>query len=209
MNRNTWVAGSSSVLLLAALAGACRDRAEVGAGARGSDTAAGSESAAIGTDTGAAPANNELSDANIAALLDEANKADSSAGAIAVKKASSADVKKFARMMMGEHHALRLEGQQVAKKANITPAPPANDPVAPMAQEETRVLQSTAAGPAFDKAYIDQEVTAHRAVKDLLNQAEGAAKNADLKAAIQKATPVVERHLKEAERLQQQLSGKA
>ena len=191
MNRITWVAGSSSVLLLAALAGACRDRAEVGT--RGSDTAAG----------------NELSDANIAALLDEANKADSSAGAVAVKKASSAEVKKFARLMMGEHHALRLEGQQVAKKANITPAPPANDPVAPLAQEETRVLESTAAGPAFDKAYIDQEVTAHRAVKDLLDQAEGSAKNADLKAAIQKAKPVVDRHLQEAERLQQQLSGKA
>ncbi|HET7426541.1 MAG TPA: DUF4142 domain-containing protein [Gemmatimonadales bacterium] len=207
MNRITWVAGSSSVLLLAALAGACRDRAEVGT--RGSDTAAGSESAAIGTDTAAAPAGNELSDANIAALLDEANKADSSAGAVAVKKASSAEVKKFARLMMGEHHALRLEGQQVAKKANITPAPPANDPVAPLAQEETRVLESTAAGPAFDKAYIDQEVTAHRAVKDLLDQAEGSAKNADLKAAIQKAKPVVDRHLQEAERLQQQLSGKA
>jgi putative membrane protein len=189
------------------MAGACRDRAEVGT--RGSDTAAGSESAAIGTDTAAAPAGNELSDANITALLDEANKADSSAGAVAVKKASNAEVKKFARLMMGEHHALRLEGQQVAKKANITPAPPANDPVAPLAQEETRVLESTAAGPAFDKAYIDQEVTAHRAVKDLLDQAEGAAKNADLKAAIQKAKPVVDRHLQEAERLQQQLSSKA
>jgi putative membrane protein len=207
MNRNSWIAGSSSVLLLAALVGGCRNRAEVAT--RGSDTAAGGESAAIGTDTAAAPASNELSDANIAALVDEANKADSSAGAIAVKKASSADVKRFARMMMGEHHALRVEGQQVVKKANITPEPPANDPVAPMAQQETQVLQSTAAGPAFDKAYIDQEVTAHRAVKDLLNQAEGAAKNADLKAAIQKATPVVERHLKEAERLQQQLAGKA
>jgi putative membrane protein len=112
-------------------------------------------------------------------------------------------------MMMGEHHALRVAGEQVGKQAKITPSAPANDPVAPLVQQETSVLDSTPAGPRFDRAYIDQEVAAHRAVKDLLERSEGEADNPELKAVIGKARPVVDRHLKEAEELQQKLAGKA
>ena len=80
--------------------------------------------------------------------------------------------------------------------------------MAPLARQETSVLDSTPAGSQFDRAYIDQEVAAHRAVKDLLERSEGEADNPDLKA-VGKARPVVDRHLKEAEGLQQKLAGKA
>jgi len=210
MRRKYWHAGPSAIVALAVLAGACRSKDETGAansGAGSNESAAitptpsdsGSSSAAAGT----------LTDANIAALLDEANKADSAAGAVAVKKASGADVKRFAREMMGEHHALRLAGAAAARKAGLTPETPANDPVAALAKGEMAVLDSTAAGPAFDRAYIEQEVAAHRAVKDLLETSKGAAQNADLKAVIEKATPIVDRHLSEAEKLQEKLAGKA
>jgi putative membrane protein len=194
-----------TLLVLASVMGACRGRA-VPEGTN--ESASRTDTAAVGADTAAA-ATEELTDANIAALLDEANKADSAAGAVAVKKASSPGVKKFARMMMGEHHALRVAGEQVVKQAKITPSAPANDPVAPLAQQETSVLDSTPAGSRFDRAYIDQEVAAHRAVKDLLERSEGEAHNPDLKAVIGKARPVVDRHLKEAEELQQKLAEKA
>jgi putative membrane protein len=195
-----------ALLVLASVAGACRGRADT-EGAN--ESASRTDTAAIGSDTAIGATTEKFTDANIAALLDEANKADSSAGAAAVKKASSPAVKKFAREMMADHHRLRLEGQQVAKKANITPSAPANDPVAPLAQQETSVLDSTPAGSQFDRAYIDQEVAAHRAVKDLLERSEGEAENPDLKAAIGKARPVVDHHLKEAEKLQQKLAAKA
>jgi putative membrane protein len=112
-------------------------------------------------------------------------------------------------MMMGEHHALRVAGEQVVKQAKLTPSAPANDPVAPLVQQETSVLDSAPAGARFDRAYIDQEVAAHRAVRDLLERSEGEADNPDLKAVIGKARPVVDRHLKEAEVLQQKLAEKA
>jgi putative membrane protein len=205
MSRKLRQAIPGTLLVLASLAGACRGRSDT----QGTnETASRTDTAAVGSDTAAATAE-AFTDANIAALLDEANKADSAAGAVAVKKASSPAVKRFARMMMGEHHALRLAGQQAVKQAKITPSAPANDPVAPLAQQETGVLDSTPAGPQFDRAYIDQEVAAHRAVKDLLERSEGEADNADLKAAIGKARPVVDRHLKEAEGLQQKLTEKA
>ena len=205
MGRKLWQTIPGTLLVLASFIGACRGRADTEGT---NESASRTDTTAVGADTAAATTE-ELTDGNIAALIDEANKADSSAGAVAVKKASNPEVKRFARMMMGEHHALRLAGEKVVKEAKITPSAPANDPVAPLAQQETSVLDSTPAGSGFDRAYIDQEVAAHRAVKDLLERSEGEADNPDLKAVIGKARPVVDRHLKEAEELQQKLAEKA
>jgi putative membrane protein len=205
MSRKLRQAIPGTLLVLASVVGACRGRADTEGT---NESASRTDTATVGSDTATATTE-KFTDANIAALLDEANKADSSAGAVAVKKASSPAVKRFARMMMGEHHTLRVAGEQVVKQAKITPSAPANDPVAPLAQQETSVLDSTPAGSQFDRAYIDQEVAAHRAVKDLLERSEGEAENPDLRAVIGKARPVVDRHLKEAEKLQQKLAEKA
>lgn len=150
----------------------------------------------------AAPA---LTDANIVALLDEANVADSSAGSIAATKGTSADVKNFGRMMMGEHHALRVQGQQLAKKLNVTPEPPANDQSAAQMQQTMSMLNSTPKGAAWDKAYIDHAVTHHQAVIETANKGLAAAQNAELKALITKATPVLQKHLDRAEAIQKKL----
>ena len=206
MGRKLWQTIPGTLLMLASVIGACRGRADTEGT---NESASRTDTAAVGADTAAAATTEAFTDANIAALLDEANKADSSAGAVAVKKASSPAVKRFARMMMSEHHALRVAGENVVKQAKITPSAPANDPVAPLAQQETSVLDSTPAGAGFDRAYIDQEVAAHRAVKDLLERSEGEADNPDLKAVIGKARPVVDRHLKAAEELQQKVAQKA
>ena len=64
--------------------------------------------------------NAPLTDPNIVALLDEANKADSAAGAFAIGMATSPGVKAFAKMMMGDHHALRVQGEALAKKLNVS-----------------------------------------------------------------------------------------
>ena len=82
-----------------------------------------------------------------------------------------------------------------AKKLNVTPAAPSDDPVMPMAQDETNTLNSTAKGKDFDKAYIDDEVKVHKAVLDLATKAAGQTQNAALKNLIQKAAPVIQGHL--------------
>ncbi len=147
-----------------------------------------------------------LTDANIVALLDEANQADSASGAYALGKATNSEVKAFAKLMMGEHHALRLQGQQLAKKLNVTPQPPANDPLKPAVQAEMAALKAAPKGSQFDRTYIDQEVAIHRAVLDLAEQAHGAAQNQELRALIEKAKPVIEKHLDQAENLQKELA---
>lgn len=157
----------------------------------------------IPADTAGASA--PLTDANIVALLDEANQADSAAGALAVTKATSQEVKDFAKLMMSEHHALRKAGQQLAQKLNVTPASPATDPVKPLAEGEMKALESTPKGPEFDRVYIEQEVAAHKAVLDLAENAHGQAQNEQLKALIEQAKPVIQKHLDQAEKLQEKL----
>ena len=102
-------------------------------------------------------------------------------------------------------HHTDLQGAALAKKLNVTPAAPSDDPVMPMAQDETNTLNSTAKGKDFDKAYIDDEVKVHKAVLDLATKAAGQTQNAELKNLIQKAAPVIQGHLTKAESIQKTL----
>jgi putative membrane protein len=175
----------------------------------GVDTTAAASSTVTGdtsTMAAGAPApSGTWTDPNIVALLDEANMADSAAGSIAATKGTASDVREFARRMMRDHHQLRAQGAALAKKLNVTPAAPSDDPVMPMAQDETNTLNSTAKGKDFDKAYIDAEVNAHKAVLGLATKAAGQTQNTELKNLIQKAAPVIQGHLTKAEAIQKTL----
>ena len=61
----------------------------------GTDTTAASSTVSADTSTTAAPAAATWSDANIVALLDEVNAADSTAGALAATKGTAAAVREF------------------------------------------------------------------------------------------------------------------
>ena len=179
-----------------------RDQSAAASAESPADTGA----AAATTGAPAATPRSGLSDSNIVYLLDEANKADSAAGAVAAKKATRPDVKAFAKLMMGEHHALRAEGQALAKKLGVEPKAPQHDPLAPYAASEMKQLQTTPKGAEFDRTYIDNEVSVHQAVIDFANQARVTTQNADLRALIEKAGPVIKRHLDQAMAIQKQIS---
>jgi putative membrane protein len=198
---------SVGFILLAATA--CQGRTEnVG---RDQSAAA---SAATPPDTGApaagggAPAatpKGGLGDSNIVALLDEANKADSAAGAVALNKATNPDVKAFAKLMMGEHHALRVQGQALAKQLGVTPKLPERNPLAGYTTNEMAALKKTPKGPEFDRTYIDHEVSIHQAVLDFANQARVTTQTPELRDLIEKAAPVIKKHLDQAQEIQKKL----
>ena len=146
-----------------------------------------------------------LTDANIAALLDEANAGDSAGGKMATTKGTKADVRAFGTLMMRDHHALRAAGHNLVKKLNLTPAPPANDSLPGKVKAAQDNLASRDKGAAWDKAYIDGEVGAHQMVLALIDQAQGAAHAPDLKALLTKARPNIEMHLKRAQDIQSKL----
>ncbi len=147
-----------------------------------------------------------LTDANIAALLDEANAADSSNGALAVTKVTASSAKEFARMMMHDHHVLRKQGQELAAKLNLTPQAPANDSLPAMVKVMVDSLTATPKGAGFDKLYIDDEVMAHQHVIALLQTAVNAAQDTSLKALIIKAQPLIQAHLTRAQAIQAKLA---
>jgi putative membrane protein len=157
-------------------------------------------------DTGmaAAPAP-ALSDPNIVYILDNANKLDSTAASIAATKGTSSEVRDFAKRMMRDHHSLRQQGQDLAKKLGVTPAAPANDDSQAQMDKTMSMLNGAAKGKDFDKAYIDNEVAYHKSLLETATAAMSAAQNAELKNLIQKAAPAVQAHLDMAQSVQGKL----
>jgi putative membrane protein len=170
----------------------------------GGDTSAMKDSSAMAPSASTTPAPT-LTDANIAALLDEANAADSANGKIATTKGTSADAKAFGKLMMNDHHALRKAGQDLVKKLNVTPEAPANDDLPGLAKGIADTLQSMSKGAAWDKWYIDHEVAVHQKVIALIDQASAAAQAPELKDLLAKAKPNIEMHLKKAQDIQAKL----
>jgi putative membrane protein len=155
--------------------------------------------------TGASSTTATWTDANIFALLDEANMADSAAGALAGTKGTASAVRDFGKRMARDHHTLRTQGEALAKKLKITPTPPAGDNLVADAQKGMDNLNATAKGKDFDKAYIDSEVDVHKKVLDLATKAMEQAQSTELKNLIQKAAPTIKGHLDLAESIQKNL----
>ena len=162
----------------------------------GADTSAmGASSTAPGTWT----------DANIFAVLDEANMGDSAAGALATTKGTSSAVRDYGRRMARDHHALRVQGEALAKRLKITPIPPAGDNLIVDSQKNLDNLNATAKGKDFDKAYTDSEVEMHKRVLELATRGMEEAESTELKNLIQKAAPVIRDHLDLAQSIQKNL----
>ena len=195
--------------MLVLVAGCKSQRASDNA-AMGSDTSSGAmTTGAADTSSMAAGAQpgqpGALSDANIVALLDEANMADSATGAYVVTRATNPEVKAFAKLMMGEHHAIHVQGLQVQKAQNITPELPAQDPFKPAVEAEQAALSSMPKGAAFDSTYIAHEVGIHQAVIDWAGK--NTPQNVAYQEYLKTAGPVYQKHLDRALSLQKSMSG--
>ena len=192
-------AGLALVLGTAVALTACKKGDEYAA-----DTGAQDTGMAMAADTAAAAAA-PLTDANIVYILDNANMLDSAAGAVAATKGTSADVRDFGKRMMRDHHTLRQQGQDLAKKLGVTPEAPANDDSKTQLDNTMKTLNGAAKGKDFDKAYIDNEVVYHQAVLQTATTAMNAAQNAELKNLIQKAAPAIQAHLDMAQGIQKKM----
>ena len=152
----------------------------------------------------AAPA---INDAQIAHIAVTANAIDSTAGALAKKKASAKAVKDFAQTMVSDHAGVNKQAVALATKLNVTPED--NDVSKQLtagAEQNIANLQSLS-GAAFDKAYIDHEVAYHQAVLDALDKTLiPSAQNADLKALLVKVRPAFVAHLDRAKSIQSSLA---
>jgi len=198
------LSGNSVVLMGAMLlATACGDKKDENAMADSAGMAMGSSTAAAPSTEPAAAGG--LTDANIVWIVSMANKGEIERGNIAETKGTNAEVKNYGKMVVGEHTALETEAQALAAKLGVSPMMPAGDQTEMMAKQQMDTFNSTAKGAAWDKAYVDYEVTYHQGLLETAKTAIGAAQNAELKALLEKAAPVVQKHIDMAVAMQKKM----
>ncbi len=147
-----------------------------------------------------------LDDPTIVAIFDAANSWDIETSQVALRKSHDKDVRGFAAMMVRDHKAVRQLGRDLAHKLHVTPTPPGKDFA--LYQDHLSAMKSlsSARGKAFDKAYIDHEVSYHQAVIDAVTgQLLPATKNAELKALEEKVAPNFQAHLAAGKEVQRKL----
>jgi hypothetical protein len=146
-----------------------------------------------------------LSDANIAGLVDEVNVADSTLAAAALPKLTHSGARSFARLMMGEHHALHVKGLAIEKEQKITPEVPAADPFKGAVGAEQSALAPLPKGAAYDSTYMANEVGIHQAVIEW--QGKNVPQNPALQGYMNDAKATYQKHLDEGLSVQTKLSG--
>jgi putative membrane protein len=142
-------------------------------------------------------------DAQIAGIVVEANTVDINAGELARTSSKNPQVSDFAQRMVTDHSGVNKQATALVQKLKVTPE----------ASDTSKALKDAGAaniaklkglkGTAFDKAYVDNEVTYHQTVLDAIDKTLiPSAKNAELKGLLEKVRPAIDAHLQHAKQIQ-------
>lgn len=142
-------------------------------------------------------------DAQIAGIVVAANTVDVNAGEVAKSAAQSKDVKDFAQLMITDHSGVNKQASALVKKLHVTPEESDTSKALKKGGAENIAKLKGLKGAAFDKAYVENEVSYHQAVLDAIDKTLlPNAKNAELKGLLEKVRPVIDAHLQHAKQLQ-------
>lgn len=140
------------------------------------------------------------SDPEIAHIAYTAGAIDVSAGEQALKKSHDKAVRAFAEEMVRDHKAVNEKALALVKKLKVTPAD--NAVSASLSRDATATSKRLAAldGPAFDRAYLQNEVAYHKAVNGALESTLiPSADNGELKALLETGLALFREHQAHAE----------
>lgn len=153
-----------------------------------------------------AQGNPKLSDAEVASVAVVANQIDIAYADIAKEKSKNADILKFAETMTNDHKVVLDQAGALVKKLGVTPKDNDVSKKLNSDAEKTKKDLRAKSKNEFDKAYIDNEVTYHKAV---IAAVEGLlipeTENAELKALLQSIVPSLKTHLAHAEMVQKMI----
>lgn len=148
-----------------------------------------------------------VTDAQIASIVVTANQVDIDAGELAAAKASKEEVKKFGQQMVTDHTGVNKQATELVTKLKVTPQDNPTSQSLKTGGEKNIAHLKTLSGAAFDKAYIDQEVTYHELVLNAVDKTLiPSAQNAELKALLVKVRPAFVAHLEHAKQIQATLA---
>ncbi|HZO17604.1 MAG TPA: DUF4142 domain-containing protein [Gemmatimonadaceae bacterium] len=148
-----------------------------------------------------------LTDANIAAIVVAANSIDVENGKLAIERATDAEIRKFAHTMITDHTGVNKAAVDLVTRLKVTPVESPTSRALVASANETRASLGTRSGLDFDRAYIANEVTYHRAVLSAVDDALiPSAQNPELRSLLVSVRPAFVAHLEHAESLQQRLA---
>ena len=150
---------------------------------------------------------NPVSDGQIAKISDTVDTGEIEQAEVASSRAQDDRVKQFAQHMIAQHTASKQKGAALVRSAQITPE---TSSISSRLQTEgmqmTQKLKAADAS-AFDRTYIDGQIKEHQDVLNLLTtQLIPSATSADLKQALTSTRAMVERHISDAQSIQQNLA---
>jgi putative membrane protein len=146
------------------------------------------------------------SDPQIAGIVVTANQIDIDAGKLAKSRSKNKEVRDFGQRMITDHTAVNKQASALVKKLKVKPEQSDTSRSLKKGASENMANLKKLKGAAFDKAYVDHEVAYHEAVLDAIDKTLiPDAKNAELKALIEKVRPAIAAHLEHAKKIQESL----
>jgi putative membrane protein len=153
-----------------------------------------------------AKAEKPLSDAEILGVAHAANDGEMQMAELATRKATSNDVKQFAALMKNHHGAALAKTKQLESRTKLTNAE--SDVSAYLKNDATNAMKDLRDkdGKAFDRAYVEASVKAHRDVLNAIdNRLSPSASNGEVKSMVTDMRRTVADHLVKAEDLQKKV----
>ena len=105
------------------------------------------------------------SDAQIASIVVTANQVDIDAGKLAESKGHAKDVKAFGKQMVTDHTGVNKQAVALVTKLKVKPEDNATSESLKAEGVKNIANLKKLSGAAFDKAYVDNEVTYHQQVR--------------------------------------------
>jgi len=139
-------------------------------------------------------------DPQIAHIAYTAGALDVAAGKQALAKSHNKAVRSFAEEMVRDHKAVNEKALALVKKLHVTPEANPTSAGLTKGADATRVRLGKLSGAAFDRAYIDNEISYHKTVNGALESTLiPSTKNGELKSLLQTGLTLFREHQKHAE----------
>jgi putative membrane protein len=137
----------------------------------------------------------QFNDANIIAIMDAASGAEIESSQLAAKQGASKEVRSLADRLVRDHARMQQEIRDLAKKLNISAAPPSPDPYAEEHLELMEKLTSKT-GTDFDREFIGEQIEMHdELLADLTTKFIPSVQSPELRAHLETMTPSIQAHL--------------
>jgi putative membrane protein len=144
-----------------------------------------------------------ISEADIAGIVQTANQGEVQVNTLGVSRATNGTVKTFAQQMVTEHTAALQMAQTAFTQAGVTPAQnPTTAFLQTMTQQTQTSLGATATGTAFDRAFMQSQVTMHQMVLNMIDSVLlPSAQSASIRNLLHTQRNQIAAHLQEAQQI--------